>query len=215
MSGDHPHPHDHSHDDHPPIEDGEEWSSHYEIVTKALREILIEKGLLNGDEIRAAIEKLQSPGTHWGARIVARAWLDPEFKARLLRDGKAACAELGYTVGEAQLVVLENTPTLHNLVTCTLCSCYPRSILGQPPAWYVSKSYRSRAVREPRLVLQELGFTVPAGVEVRVHDSNADMRYLILPMRPAGTKELSEEQLAALVTRDSMIGAAEASAPKA
>lgn len=213
MSADeHVHPHDHPHP-RAPATDGEDWPAHYEIMTKALRELLIEKGLITADALRTTIEALQSPGPHWGARIVARAWADPAFKARLLADGKAACAELGLTVGEAQLVVVENTPAIHNLVCCTLCSCYPRSILGQPPAWYVSRSYRARAVREPRAVMAELGLDVPAHKQVRVHDSNADMRYLVLPERPAGSEGLGEEALAALVTRDSMIGAGLARAP--
>ena len=149
----------------------------------------------------------------WGARIIAHAWRNDAYRQRLLKHGAAAAAELGYVIKEADLVVVENTPRIHNLITCTLCSCYPRSLLGQPPWWYISKAYRARSVREPRAVLEEFGVYIPAEVEVRVHDSNADMRYLVLPMRPAGTERLDEEALARLVTRDAMIGAGIAAAP--
>jgi Nitrile hydratase, alpha chain len=138
--------------------------------------------------------------------VVARAWIDPAYRARLVADGSAAVAELGIDMMGVRLVVVENTPRLHNLVVCTLCSCYPRPLLGRPPAWYKSREYRSRAVREPRAVLAEFGTVVPPGVEVRVHDSTADMRYLVLPERPAGTDGMSEDVLAALVSRDAMIG---------
>ena len=210
-----PHQHDHDDHEHPhsPVSDGGEVGE-YEILTMAVRELLIEKGVIAADEVRQAIEKLESPGLHLGARIVARAWTDPAFKARLLADGKIAASELGIAVGEAQLIVVENTPDLHNLVVCTLCSCYPRSVLGQPPAWYISKEYRARAVREPRQVIGELGWTVPDGVELRVHDSNADMRYLVLPMRPEGTGGFDEERLQAFVTRDSLIGVGPARLPE-
>lgn len=211
MSGPHQHDHDHDHP-HAPVSDGGEVGE-YEILTMAVRELLIEKGVISAEDVRKAIEKLESPGLHLGARIVARAWTDAGFKARLLADGKIAAAELGITVGEAQLIVVENTPALHNLVVCTLCSCYPRSVLGQPPAWYISKEYRARAVREPRQVIHELGWTVPDGVEVRVHDSNADMRYLVLPMRPEGTRGFDEERLQDCVTRDSLIGVGPARLP--
>jgi len=149
-----------------------------------------------------------------GARVVARAWFDPAFKARLLADGSAAVRELGIEVGVLKLVVVENTAQVHNLIVCTLCSCYPRMLLGLPPDWYKSVEYRSRAVREPRAVLAEFGLSLPAGVTVRVHDSTADMRYLVLPMRPEGTAALSEGECAALVTRDAMIGVALVEAPK-
>lgn len=140
--------------------------------------------------------------------MVARAWVDQEYKTRMLADGKKAAIELGIDVVEAEIMVIENTAHIHNLVVCTLCSCYPRSLLGEPPAWYVSKAYRSRAVREPRAVMKEFGLTFPIDVEVRVHDSNADLRYLILPMRPAGTQQLSENELANIVTRDCLVGMA-------
>jgi nitrile hydratase len=145
---------------------------------------------------------------HQAARMIAKAWLDPAYKERMLTDAKVAATELGIEVTEAQIVALENTPERHNLVVCTLCSCYPRSLLGEPPAWYVSKAYRSRAVREPRKVLREFGLVVPEETEVMVHDSNADLRYVVLPMRPSGSEGLSEDELARLVTRDCVVGAA-------
>src|SRR5262249_13076434 len=141
-----------------------------------------------------------------GARVVARAWVDPAYRARLLADGSAAVAELGIDMEDVKLVVVENTPDVHNLIVCTLCSCYPRPVLGLPPDWYKSRAYRSRAAREPRALLREFGTIIPDGVAVRVHDSSADMRYLVLPLRPAGAEGLSEAELAELVTRDSMIG---------
>ncbi len=183
-------------------------------LTAALQALLVEKGLLAPNEIEQEIARLDVPGVHFGARLVARAWIDPAFKARLLADGKSAAAEYGFKIGEAQLVVVENTAREHNLITCTLCSCYPRSLLGQPPLWYVSKSYRARAVREPRAVLSEFGLEIPRDVRVRVHDSNADMRYLVLPARPASTEEWDETALANLVSRDSLIGVALADSPR-
>jgi nitrile hydratase len=181
----------------------------------ALNELLIEKGVYTAGDMRAMIEQLEavSPETH-GAKVVARAWVDPDFKAALLRDGAAAVASLGLDPGYTELTALENTPCLHNVVVCTLCSCYPRSLLGRPPAWYKSASYRSRLVREPRKVLAEFGTTIPDDVEVRVHDSTAELRYVVVPMRPEGTEGWSEEDLATLVTRDSMIGVARAKAPR-
>ena len=157
---------------------------------------------------------MDARGTHLGAAMVARAWVDPAYKRRLLADGSAAARELGIEVGPMHLLVVENTPKTHNMIVCTLCSCYPRMILGVPPLWYKSREYRSRAVREPRAVLDEFGTVLPEGVEVKVHDSTADMRYLVLPMRPAGSEGLSEAELAALVTRDSMIGVALPEAPR-
>jgi nitrile hydratase len=141
-----------------------------------------------------------------GAKMVARAWVDPAYKARALQNGSAAAEELGLAVGPLRLIVLEDTPSVHNVIVCTLCSCYPRMLLGLPPEWYKSRNYRSRVVREPRKVLQEFGTHIPDAVEIRVHDSTADMRYMVLPLRPAGTEKLAEEELAALVTRDSLIG---------
>jgi nitrile hydratase len=153
-----------------------------------------------------AVEAMDSRSPAAGARVVARAWVDTAFKSRLLANGTAACQELGIEMGPTKLVVVENSRSVHNLIVCTLCSCYPRMVLGLPPDWYKSKAYRARAVREPRAVLAEFGTALSEGVVVRVHDSTADMRYLVLPMRPSGTEGLSEAELAALVTRDSMIG---------
>ncbi|WP_375464223.1 nitrile hydratase subunit alpha [uncultured Methylobacterium sp.] len=177
-------------------------------LTEALQALLVAKGLLAPGEVEQEIAKLDAPGLHLGARLVVRAWTDPDFKARLLADGKSAAAELGLKVGEAQIVVVENTAQAHNLIVCTLCSCYPRSILGQPPSWYISKTYRARAVREPRAVLREFGLDIPLHVRVRVHDSNADMRYLVLPMPPPGLRDRDEADLPGLVTRDVLIGTA-------
>jgi nitrile hydratase alpha subunit len=205
----HPHGHDHDHGEHNAlVVEDEGGNLEAQQMIAALQEILIAKGVLTADEVRKEIERIESPGVHLGARIIARAWTDPDYKARLLHDGKSAASELGIKVGEAQLVVVENTPARHNLICCTLCSCYPRSILGQPPSWYISKAYRARAVCEPRVILAEFGLDVPMDVEVQVHDSNADMRYLVLPIRPKGTEGWDEDKLAALVTRDSMIGTA-------
>jgi nitrile hydratase len=173
----------------------------------AVRELLVEKGIIGAGEIRRQIEVLDSRTPALGAKVVARAWVDPEFRARLLANGRAACEEFGISIyDDAQLIVLENTDTVHHLIVCTLCSCYPRPVLGLPPDWYKAKPYRARAVREPRSVLREFGTHIPEEVEVRVSDSTAMVRYLVLPQRPAGTENFSEEQLAALVTRDAMIG---------
>jgi nitrile hydratase subunit alpha len=180
--------------------------------TKALESLLIEKGLLSAEAVDALISKFeQDIGPLNGARVVARAWTDPAFKARLLADGAAAVAEFGI-VSNAPLVVVENTPSDHNMVVCTLCSCYPWGVLGLPPTWYKSFAYRSRAVSEPRAVLAEFGLTLEQSVNIHVWDSSADQRYMVLPARPAGTEHLSEDELAALVTRDAMIGVAQAQA---
>ena len=205
------HDHDHDHNDahtHPTHEDNDLTLTPGEAKFIALREMLIEKGIITGEEVRKRLEFNDSATPHQGARMVARAWVDPEYKIRMLADGKKAAIELGIDVVEAEIMVIENTVNIHNLVVCTLCSCYPRSLLGEPPAWYVSKAYRSRAVREPRAVMQEFGLKFPRDVEVRVHDSNADLRYLILPMRPAGTQQLTENELANLVSRDCLVGMA-------
>jgi nitrile hydratase len=205
--------HSHSHGHEHARDDDDLALTYEEAKFLALKDVLIEKGLITADAIRARME-IDARGTpHQGARMVAKAWTDASYKARMLMDAKAAAVELGIPVTEAALVALENTPRLHNMIVCTLCSCYPRSLLGEPPAWYVSKAYRSRAVREPREVLAEFGLAVPAATEVRVHDSNADLRYIVLPMRPAGTEDLNEEQLAALVTRDCLVGVALPRAP--
>jgi nitrile hydratase alpha subunit len=199
--------HEHGHD-HPHAEIGQTGRpGYYDIMETAVRELLIEKRLFGPDEIRRQIEVLDSRSPALGAKVVARAWVDPEFKARLLANGRTACEELGISFyDDTQLIVLENTETVHNLIVCTLCSCYPRPVLGLPPDWYKLKPYRARAVIEPRAVLAEFGTIVPDNVEVRVSDSTAMVRYLVLPRRPEGTDGYTEEQLAALVTRDAMIG---------
>ncbi len=183
--------------------------------TQALESLLVEKGLLTTDIIDGVVQKYeQDVGPLNGAKVVARAWIDPDYKRRLLEDGTAAIAELGF--GDAhgsKIVVLENTPSVHHVVVCTLCSCYPWSVLGLPPSWYKSYAYRSRVVREPRVVLREFDLELPDSVEIRVWDSNSDLRYMVLPERPAGTENHSEEQLVALVTRDSMIGVAKIESP--
>jgi nitrile hydratase len=194
-------------DPHRPRPDHDDTMTHHKMLEIAVRELLIEKGILSADEIRQAVERMDARGPHLGAKLVAKAWLDPAFKARLLQDGTAAAEEAGVQMDQpTRLIVVENTPQVHNLVVCTLCSCYPRMVLGIPPDWYKSRAYRSRAVHEPRAVLAEFGTELPDSVAVRVHDSTADMRYLVLPMRPQGSEGLSEERLAQLVTRDSMIG---------
>ncbi len=207
------HAHDHDHDHHHPTRaDDDDRLSHWQAMEIALRELLVAKGIITADEVRGAVEAMDARDPAQGARVVARAWTDPAYKARLLADGTAAVRELGIDMATTRLVVVENRPGLHNLVVCTLCSCYPRLLLGLPPDWYKSRAYRSRAVREPRAVLSEFGTTLPDDVEVRVHDSTADMRYLVLPERPAGTVGWSEDHLAALVSRDSMIGVTRPSA---
>jgi nitrile hydratase len=174
----------------------------------AVRELLIEKKILGAEEIRRQVEDMDSRTPAQGARVVARAWVDPEYRHLLLTDGNAACEAIGIERGPYKLVVVENTDKVHNVIVCTLCSCYPRWLLGLPPDWYKSRNYRSRVVNEPREVLREFGTAIPDHVVVRVHDSTADMRYLVLPRRPAGTENWSEDRLAALVSRDAMIGVA-------
>jgi len=182
---------------------------YYDIMETAVRELLIERHLFGADEIRRQIEVLDSRTPALGAKVVARAWIDPAFRSRLLADGRAACEELGISFyDDTGLIVLENTGKVHNLIVCTLCSCYPRPVLGLPPDWYKLRPYRARAVSEPRAVLAEFGTIIADDVEVRVSDSTAMVRYLVLPMRPEGTGGYTEEQLAALVTRDTMIGVA-------
>ena len=174
----------------------------------AIEAVLVEKGILDVDAVDAIVAHFEDNlGPMNGAKVVARAWADPEYKARLMSNGTAAIAELGFSGPEGEhMVVVENRPDIHNLVVCTLCSCYPWPTLGLPPKWYKAPAYRARAVREPRKLLAEMGTVIPDDVEIRVWDSSAEARYLVLPMRPAGTDDLSEEQLAGIVTRDSMIG---------
>jgi len=212
MSGEHEHHHPddgHGHGHHPqPL-------TSVALRTKALEAVLIRKGLLSTDVIEKVVAAYeQDIGPLNGAKVVAKAWVDPQFKQRLLADGTKAIAELGFQGMQSEhMRVVENTPRVHNVVCCTLCSCYPWTVLGLPPVWYKSPAYRSRVVMEPRAVLKEFGLGLDSSIEVRVWDSSAELRYLVLPEQPAGTEGWSEEQLASLVTRDSMIGVAKASAP--
>lgn len=209
--------HGHSHSDaHAPIEERE--TNEFDILEIAVRELCVSKGLFSADDHRRFMEWYDNIGPTGGARVVARAWADPPFKARLLADGVAACKELeidwmrptgfGTPSDYTNLIVCENTPKLHNVIVCTLCSCYPRPLLGPSPAWYERPTYRRRVVRWPRQVLAEFGLIVPPDVEIRVHDSNQKTRYMVLPMRPGGAEGWSEERLASIVTRDTMIGVA-------
>ena len=179
---------------------------YYRRMQSAIEELLILKGVFTGADVEREFRAMESRTPGRGAIMVARAWADPAYKARALQNGSAAAEELGFAVGPLRLIVLEDTAQVHNVIVCTLCSCYPRMLLGLPPEWYKSRNYRSRVVREPRKVLQEFGTHIPDEVEIRVHDSTADMRYMVLPLRPAGTEKLAEAELAALVTRDSLIG---------
>jgi nitrile hydratase len=201
----HRHGHGHHGHSHEPIEVAE-GAGHYELMVHAIKDLLIEKGVVSPEDIRRTLEIMDTRTPALGAKVVARAWADPDYKKRLLADGTKAVAEFGIGMGDAELIVVENTSAVHNVIVCTLCSCYPRTVLGLPPDWYKSRSYRSRVVAEPRAVLREFGTVVPDDVTVRVHDSNADMRYLVLPARPAGTEGWDEARLAALVTRDCMVG---------
>lgn len=208
----HDHDHDHFHHEgmspsgHPYRADNDGPLTYWQRMEIAVRELLVEKGLLTPAEITAQIEAMDARSPANGAAVVARAWVDPAFKARLLVDASAASREMGFDIGPLHLIAVENTAQTHNLIVCTLCSCYPRNLLGLPPDWYKTREYRSRAVREPRAVLREFGLDLPKTVTVRVHDSTADMRYIVLPARPEGTEGLDEAELASLVTRDSMIG---------
>jgi len=187
--------------------------SGYEPLERAIRELLIEKGVFTAEAIQRRIDDMDSLTPANGARLIARAWTDPAFKARLLDDPAGVLAEEGYALAHSPTVrVVENTAGVHNVIVCTLCSCYPRMVLGLPPAWYKKKAYRARVVREPRAVLAEFGTELPEDVEVRVHDSTADLRYIVLPRRPEGTEDMDEDTLAALVTRDALIGTSPARA---
>jgi len=202
MSSDHTHPHD----EHAPITQ-DEAPGYFEILEISIRELMIEKGLIGANEVRNQIELLDTRSPVLGSKLVAKAWVDPEFKKRLLNNGVTAALEMGITMyDDTDFTVLENTERTHHLVVCTLCSCYPRPVLGLPPDWYKSKQYRSRAVIEPRKVLAEFGTVIPNDVEICVNDSTANLRYLVLPLRPKGTENYSQEQLENLVTRDAMIG---------
>jgi len=212
MSHDHD-GHDHEHQHEPIGHDSEPPSA---ARARALEELLVEKGVITREDVRLGIDWLVSRSPADGARLVARAWIDPAFKERLLDDARVAALEVGLDPGPSpKVAAVENTDDVHHMVVCTLCSCYPRGLLGPPPAWYKSLPYRSRAVSEPRAVLAEFGLELDPEVELRVLDSTADVRYLVLPRRPDGTEGMTEDELAALVTRDSMIGVAQPLAPAA
>jgi len=204
------------HHDHGPFQKDHDTgpASAYEVLEEAIRSLLIEKGVVTAQEIAAQVDLMDSRTPALGAKVVARAWVDPVFKRRLLKDTRAALSELGIDIGTlAEFCTVENTPKVHNVIVCTLCSCYPKMLLGIPPAWYKSLAYRSRTVVDPRGVLADFGVELQKDVEVRVHDSTADLRYIVLPMRPKGTRGWTEAELARLVTRDSMIGTAIVVAP--
>ena len=204
----------HGHD-HPEATSGTATSP-LAVRVRAMEELLIEKGVVTEAGIQDNIAYMDSRSPANGAKLVARAWADEGFRVRLLADGKSAAIELGVDAAASpKLIVVENTPEIHNLIVCTLCSCYPRAVLGRPPDWYKSFEYRSRAVREPRAVLREFGFEPPEGTQVVVHDSTADVRYMVLPLRPPGTDGMDEAELAGLVTRDCLIGAGVPHAPAA
>ena len=220
------HDHDHDHEDHghdhghahaPPQKDHDAGpAGAYEVLEEAIRSLLIDKGVLTPEEIATQVDLMDSRSPALGAKVVAHAWANPAFKRRLIADTRAALAELGIDIGTlAEFRTVENTPHVHNVIVCTLCSCYPKMLLGIPPAWYKSLAYRSRTVVDPRGVLAEFGVALPEGIEVRVHDSTADLRYIVLPMRPKGTSGWSERRLASLVTRDAMIGTALPKVPAA
>ena len=211
-------PHD-GHDEvspsgHPYRPDLDTALTYWQVMEISIRELMVEKGLTTPAEIMTKIEAMDRRSPADGAAVVARAWANAAFKDRLLENGAAACREMGFDPGAMHLIAVENTPTVHNVIVCTLCSCYPRNLLGLPPDWYKERAYRSRVVKEPRAVLKEFGLDVPAEVQIRVHDSNADMRYIVLPHRPEGTDGMSETELASLVSRDAMIGVAVPGLPR-
>lgn len=210
-------PHDHhdhlSPSGHPYRADQDTTLTYWQTMEIAVRELLIEKNVTTAAEIAAQIETMDKRDPANGARVVARAWTDPDFHAALMANAGDATRAMGYDIGPLNLIAVENTDKVHNIIVCTLCSCYPRNLLGLPPDWYKSRAYRSRTVREPRSVLSEFGVTLPDDITVRVHDSTADMRYIVIPARPAGTDKMTLDELADLVTRDSMIGTGVAIAP--
>ncbi len=213
MPHDH-HDHDHlSPSGHPYRADQDAPLTYWQTMEIAMRELLVEKGITTQAEITAQIEAMDRRSPADGAKVIARAWSEPDFKERLLKDGRQTLLEEGYELGPMNLIVVENTANIHNVIVCTLCSCYPRNLLGLPPDWYKQRAYRARVVKEPRKVLSEFGLTLSDDVQVRVHDSTADMRYIVLPERPPNSEDLPPEDLAKLVNRDSMIGVARASAP--
>lgn len=196
-------PHDHAHG-----RDDEDSISYYRTMEIAVRSLLIEKGIFTAEDVRRTVEAMDGRNYSRGAKVVARAWEDDAYRARLLDNGASAVEELGMQVGPLKLVVVENTPAVHNVIVCTLCSCYPRMLLGLPPDWYKSREYRSRVVREPRAVLADFGTTLPGDIAIRVHDSTADMRYMVLPMRPPGSEGESTAQLEQRISRDALVGTA-------
>jgi nitrile hydratase len=200
------HDHTHSHPKQPDIEDAA--FSEHQVMAQALEELLIGKGIITAEGMRKGIEAMDAPSPAWGARLVARSWIDPSFESRLLQSTNAAAGELGLNVGTTPIHALKNTPQVHNVVVCTLCSCYPSGLLGEKPDWYKSRAYRARVVREPRAVLAAFGTIIPDDVAVQVHDSTAERRYIVIPMRPEGTGTMTETELAECVTRDCMIGVA-------
>lgn len=215
MPHDH-HDHDHDHlspSGHPYRPDQDTPLTRFQTMEIAMRELLVEKGIVTAEEITRTVEQMDRRSPADGARVVARAWTDPAYRQRLLENANGALRELGIDPGAMELIAVENTPLVHNVVVCTLCSCYPRNLLGLPPDWYKQRAYRSRVVREPRRVLSEFGLDLPGDMQLRVHDSTADMRYLVIPERPAGTSDMTEEDLAKLVSRDAMIGVARAIDP--
>ena len=203
-------PHDHhdhlSPSGHPFRADNDHPISYWQTMEISVRELLIEKGVTTAAEIAHQIDAMDNRTPANGAAVVARVWTDPDFHAAMQHDASAATSEMGFNIGPMKLIAVENTADLHNIVVCTLCSCYPRNLLGLPPDWYKSRAYRSRTVREPRRVLAEFGVTLPSTTQIRVHDSTADMRYIVIPARPDGTDGWSKDDLAHLVTRDSMVG---------
>jgi len=209
MADEHQHDHSHDHDSHESlvIED-DAGNIEAQILIDALQQVLIDKGLLSAAEVSREIVKLESPGIHLGAKIVVKAWQESQFRQALLENVIGSIESIGIALGEAQIGAVENTKKPHNLITCTRCSCYPRSILGQPPSWYISKAYRARTVREPRKVLAEFGLDLPEDVQLTIHDSNADMRYLVLPEPLEAWHDMSADDLLASVTRDHLIGVA-------
>jgi nitrile hydratase len=209
-------PHDHNkHEDmhdnlspsgHPYRTDDDEPLNYCQVIEISIRELLVEKGITTASEIAAQIDTMDARRPINGAKVVARAWCDPKFHAALMNDASTATRDMGFDVGALKLIAVENTENIHNMIVCTLCSCYPRNLLGLPPDWYKSRAYRSRTVREPRSVLAEFGVTFPSTTKIRVHDSTADMRYIVIPNRPVGTENMMQKDLVGLVTRDSMIG---------
>lgn len=198
---------------HPAPDHEDSPLTYWQAIEIAVRELLVEKGITSPGEINAAIEAMDRRTPANGARLIARAWIDDAFRMRLLEDAPAAMGEMGYDPAGLRLIAVENTRDVHNVIVCTLCSCYPRNLLGLPPDWYKQRAYRSRLVKSPRATLREFGLDIPDDVTVRVHDSTADMRYIVIPARPDGSDDLPETELAELITRDSMIGVALATAP--